>query len=205
MKRKPKEEPLSLEEAIDDSENLTDFLLDFEEDNWFSQVSETESEVEKYSRASQIQGDFWNLQEVEILSIKFLFFIFIKNREKQFTNNILWIILLLHFTKYMLRVFTNSHWVRLITYCKVIIENKVDERLYKGSTQCTKLFLQDLGEVNEKTLFRQFKITWLQLLKHYEPNRNFSKNQDSWLSSEIRIVCPCVFANTLILENNYIS
>lgn len=62
MKRKPKEEPLSLEEAIDDSENLTDFLLDFEEDNWFSQVSETESEVEKYSRASQIQGDFWNLQ-----------------------------------------------------------------------------------------------------------------------------------------------
>ncbi|KAK4589088.1 hypothetical protein RGQ29_019908 [Quercus rubra] len=32
-KHKPKEEPLSLEEAIDDSENLTDFLLDFEEDN----------------------------------------------------------------------------------------------------------------------------------------------------------------------------
>lgn len=76
MKRKPKEEPLSLEEAIDDSENLTDFLLDFEEDNWFSQVSETESEVEKYSRASQIQGDFWNLQEVEILSIKIFIFYF---------------------------------------------------------------------------------------------------------------------------------
>lgn len=30
---KPKKEgPLSLEEAIDDSENLTDFLLDFEEE-----------------------------------------------------------------------------------------------------------------------------------------------------------------------------
>ncbi|GLT64199.1 hypothetical protein SLA2020_367070 [Shorea laevis] len=33
-KGKPKKEnPLSLEEAIDDSENLTDFLLDFEEED----------------------------------------------------------------------------------------------------------------------------------------------------------------------------
>lgn len=107
MKHKPKEEPLSLEEAIDDSENLTDFLLDFEEDNWISEFSEIESEVEKYSRASQIQGDFWNLQEVEFLSIEiFIYFYFlfiIKNREKQFTNNIVWIILMLHFTKYMLK------------------------------------------------------------------------------------------------------
>lgn len=32
-KDKPKKEgPLSLEEAIDDSENLTDFLMDFEQD-----------------------------------------------------------------------------------------------------------------------------------------------------------------------------
>lgn len=135
MKHKPKEEPLSLEEAIDDSENLTDFLLDFEEDNWFSQVSEIESEVEKYSRASQIQGDFWNLQEVEFLSIEiFIYFYFlfiIKNREKQFTNNIVWIILLLHFTKYMLRVFSISLWVRLMTCSKVVFENKVDERLLK--------------------------------------------------------------------------
>ena len=135
MKHKPKEEPLSLEEAIDDSENLTDFLLDFEEDNWISEFSEIESEVEKYSRASQIQGDFWNLQEVEFLSIEiFIFFNFlfiIKNREKQFTNNIVWIILLLHFTKYMLRVFTISLWVRLMTCSKVVFENKVDERLLK--------------------------------------------------------------------------
>lgn len=135
MKHKPKEEPLSLEEAIDDSENLTDFLLDFEEDNWISEFSEIESEVEKYSRASQIQGDFWNLQEVEFLSIEiFIYFYFlfiIKNREKQFTNNIVWIILLLHFTKYMLRVFTISLWVRLMTCSKVVFENKVDERLLK--------------------------------------------------------------------------
>lgn len=135
MKHKPKEEPLSLEEAIDDSENLTDFLLDFEEDNWISEFSEIESEVEKYSRASQIQGDFWNLQEVEVLSIEiFIYFYFlfiIKNREKQFTNNIVWIILLLHFTKYMLRVFTISLWVRLMTCSKVVFENKVDERLLK--------------------------------------------------------------------------
>lgn len=86
MKHKPKEEPLSLEEAIDDSENLTDFLLDFEEDNWFSQVSEIESEVEKYSRASQIQGDFWNLQEVEFLSINFFIFYLLLKTEK---NNLL--------------------------------------------------------------------------------------------------------------------
>lgn len=135
MKHKPKEEPLSLEEAIDDSENLTDFLLDFEEDNWISEFSEIESEVEKYSRASQIQGDFWNLQEVEFLSIEiFIYFYFlfiIKNREKQFTNNIVWIILMLHFTKYMLRVFTISLWVRLMTCSKVVFENKVDERLLK--------------------------------------------------------------------------
>lgn len=135
MKHKPKEEPLSLEEAIDDSENLTDFLLDFEEDNWISEFSEIESEVEKYSRASQIQGDFWNLQEVEFLSIEiFIYFYFlfiIKNREKQFTNNIVWIILLLHFTKYMLRMFTISLWVRLMTCSKVVFENKVDERLLK--------------------------------------------------------------------------
>lgn len=135
MKHKPKEEPLSLEEAIDDSENLTDFLLDFEEDNWISEFSEIESEVENYSRASQIQGDFWNLQEVEVLSIEiFIYFYFlfiIKNREKQFTNNIVWIILLLHFTKYMLRVFTISLWVRLMTCSKVVFENKVDERLLK--------------------------------------------------------------------------
>lgn len=33
MQPKPKKDgPLSLEEAIDDSENLTDFLLDFEEE-----------------------------------------------------------------------------------------------------------------------------------------------------------------------------
>lgn len=135
MKHKPKEEPLSLEEAIDDSENLTDFLLDFEEDNWISEFSEIESEVEKYSRASQIQGDFWNLQEVEFLSIEiFIYFYFlfiIKNREKQFTNNIVWIILMLHFTKYMLRVFTISLWVRLMTCSKVVFENKVGERLLK--------------------------------------------------------------------------
>ena len=135
MKHKPKEEPLSLEEAIDDSENLTDFLLDFEEDNWISEFSEIESEVEKYSRASQIQGDFWNLQEVEFLSIEiFIYFYFlfiIKNREKHFTNNIVWIILLLHFTKYMLRMFTISLWVRLMTCSKVVFENKVDERLLK--------------------------------------------------------------------------
>ena len=135
MKHKPKEEPLSLEEAIDDSENLTDFLLDFEEDNWISEFSEIESEVEKYSRGSQIQGDFWNLQEVEFLSIEiFIYFYFlfiIKNREKQFTNNIVWIILLLHFTKYMLRMFTISLWVRLMTCSKVVFENKVDERLLK--------------------------------------------------------------------------
>ena len=135
MKHKPKEEPLSLEEAIDDSENLTDFLLDFEEDNWISEFSEIESKVEKYSRASQIQGDFWNLQEVEFLSIEiFIYFYFlfiIKNREKQFTNNIVWIILLLHFTKYMLRMFTISLWVRLMTCSKVVFENKVDERLLK--------------------------------------------------------------------------
>lgn len=31
-KGKPKKNNLSLEEAIDDSENLTDFLMDFEED-----------------------------------------------------------------------------------------------------------------------------------------------------------------------------
>ncbi|XWS19893.1 hypothetical protein CRYUN_Cryun31cG0055400 [Craigia yunnanensis] len=34
-KAKPKkEDPMSLEEAVDDSENLTDFLMDFEEDEW---------------------------------------------------------------------------------------------------------------------------------------------------------------------------
>jgi hypothetical protein len=33
LQDKPKKEgPLSLEEAIDDSENLTDFLMDFEQD-----------------------------------------------------------------------------------------------------------------------------------------------------------------------------
>jgi len=35
LQDKPKKEgPLSLEEAIDDSENLTDFLMDFEQDEW---------------------------------------------------------------------------------------------------------------------------------------------------------------------------
>ena len=33
LQAKPKkEDPMSLEEAVDDSENLTDFLMDFEED-----------------------------------------------------------------------------------------------------------------------------------------------------------------------------
>ena len=32
MQDKPKKENMSLEEAVDDSENLTDFLLDFEEE-----------------------------------------------------------------------------------------------------------------------------------------------------------------------------
>lgn len=35
LQDKPKKEgPLSLEEAIDESENLTDFLMDFEQDEW---------------------------------------------------------------------------------------------------------------------------------------------------------------------------
>lgn len=35
MQAKPKKDgPMSLEEAVDDSENLTDFLLDFEEEEW---------------------------------------------------------------------------------------------------------------------------------------------------------------------------
>ena len=35
LQTKPKkEDPMSLEEAVDDSENLTDFLMDFEEDEW---------------------------------------------------------------------------------------------------------------------------------------------------------------------------
>lgn len=32
-KPKKKEEPMTLEEAIDDSENLTDFLMDFDEED----------------------------------------------------------------------------------------------------------------------------------------------------------------------------
>lgn len=35
MQGKPKkEDPMSLEQAVDDSENLTDFLMDFEEEEW---------------------------------------------------------------------------------------------------------------------------------------------------------------------------
>lgn len=37
LQGKPKKEgPMSVEEAVEDSENLTDFLLDFEEEEWYS-------------------------------------------------------------------------------------------------------------------------------------------------------------------------
>lgn len=32
LQEKPKKKDMSLEEAVDDSENLTDFLMDFDED-----------------------------------------------------------------------------------------------------------------------------------------------------------------------------
>lgn len=37
-KKPKKQDSMSLGEAIDDSENLTDFLMDFEEDNWYLQI-----------------------------------------------------------------------------------------------------------------------------------------------------------------------
>lgn len=37
-KKPKKQDSMSLEEAMDDSENLTDFLMDFEEDNWYLHI-----------------------------------------------------------------------------------------------------------------------------------------------------------------------
>lgn len=45
MQPKPKKEgPMSLDEAIDDSENLTDFLLDFEEE-WHASLRSVPSQA----------------------------------------------------------------------------------------------------------------------------------------------------------------